>query len=157
MDSIEAFAPSPRSEPLPLASLHQLIDLAAGRPPEEQQRLLLGVADLYCSVGGQAGAPPALTEVFVAMVRAAEQDIRRALAERLADAAWAPADLVRLLAADAIEIARPVIAASPLLLDADLLALLEEASLDHQVQVALRPDLGPCPPAPSSIAASRPS
>jgi len=145
VDSIEAFAPSPRSEPLPLASLHQLIDLAAGRPPEEQQRLLLGVADLYYSVGGQAGAPPALTEVFVAMVRAAEQDIRRALAERLADAAWAPADLVRLLAADAIEIARPVIAASPLLLDADLLTLLEEASLDHQVQVALRPDLGPLP------------
>lgn len=142
MVSIEAFASSPRGEPLPLASLHQLIDLAAARPPEEQQRLLLGVAELYHSVGGQTGAPAALTEVFVAMVRVAEQDIRRILAERLADAAWAPTDLVRLLAADAIEIARPVIAASPLLLDADLMALLQEASLDHQVQVALRPDLG---------------
>lgn len=145
MDSIETLASSRPGEPLPLASLHQLIDLAAGRPPEERQRLLLGVADLYHSVGGQTGAPTALTEVFVAMVRAAEQDIRRALAERLADAAWAPADLVRLLAADAIEIARPVIAASPLLHDAELLALLEEASLEHQVQVALRPGLGPLP------------
>ncbi|MBN9479266.1 MAG: DUF2336 domain-containing protein [Bordetella sp.] len=146
MDSIEAaFASSRPGEPLPLGSLHQLIDLAAGRPPEERRRLLLGVADLYHSVGGQTDAPPALTEVFVAMVRAAEQDIRRVLAERLADAAWAPADLMRLLAADAIEIARPVIAASPLLLDEDLLTLLEEASLEHQVQVALRPNLGPGP------------
>ncbi|AYG95530.1 DUF2336 domain-containing protein [Brevundimonas naejangsanensis] len=142
MGSIEAFEPSRPDEPLPLASLHQLLDLAAGRPPQEQQRLLFGVADLYHSVGGQTRAPGALTEVFIALVRAAERDIRRALAERLADAAWAPADLVRLLAADAIEIARPVIAASPLLLDADLLALLDEASLDHQVQVALRPGLG---------------
>lgn len=145
MDSIVAFASSRSGDPLPLASLHQLIDLAAGRPPQERQRLLLGVADLYHSVGGQADAPPALTEVFIAMVRAAEQDIRRVLAERLADAAWAPADLMRLLAADAIEIARPVIAASPLLRDADLLALLQDASLEHQVQVALRPDLGPGP------------
>lgn len=143
MDSIEALEPSIPGEPLPLASLRQLVDLAAGRPPHEQQRLLFGVADLYHSTGGQAGAPEALTEVFVAMVRAAERDIRRALAERLADATWAPVDLVRLLAADAIEIARPVIAASPLLLDADLLGLLANASLDHQVQVALRPGLGP--------------
>lgn len=143
MGSIEAFEPARPDEPLPLASLHQLLDLAAGRPPHEQQRLLLGVADLYHSVGGQAGAPEPLTEVFVRLARAAERDIRRALAERLADAAWAPVDLVRLLAADAIEIARPVIAASPLLLDADLLVLLEQASLDHQVQVALRPGLGP--------------
>lgn len=142
MGSIEAFEPARPDEPLPLASLHQLLDLAAGRPPHERRRLLFGVADLYHSVGGQAGAPEALTEVFVSLVRAAERDIRRVLAERLADAAWAPVDLVRLLAADAIEIARPVIAASPLLLDADLLTLLEQASLDHQVQVALRPGLG---------------
>lgn len=142
MGSIDAFEPSRPDEPLPLASLHQLLDLAAGRPPHEQQKLVLGVADLYRSAGGQARAPEALAEVFVAMVRAAERDIRRALAERLADAAWAPVDLVRLLAVDAIEIARPVIAASPLLLDEDLLALLHEASLDHQVQVALRPGLG---------------
>lgn len=141
MGSIEAFPARP-DEPLPLANLHQLLDLAAGRPPHEQRRLLFGVADLYHSVGGQAGAPEALTEVFVSLVRAAERDIRRVLAERLADAAWAPVNLVRLLAADAIEIARPVIAASPLLHDADLLALLEQASLDHQVQVALRPGLG---------------
>lgn len=140
--TIVAFEPSRAAEPLPLGSLDQLIGLAAGRPPHEQQRLLFGVADLYRSVGGQTSAPEALTDVFVGLVRAAERDIRRALAERLADAAWAPADLVRMLAADAIEIARPVIAASPLLADADLLMLLNEASLDHQVQVALRPGLG---------------
>lgn len=142
MGSFEASKSPKPDEPIPLAALDQLIDLAARRSPDERKRLLIGVADLYYSVGGQASAPQALSEVFVALVRAAEHDIRRALAERLASADWAPVRLMRMLASDAIEIARPVIAASPLLTDADLVALLNEASRDHQIQVALRPHLG---------------
>lgn len=120
---------------LPLSSLEQLVDLAKGQPPERQRGLLIGVADLYRSVGGSDRAPSALADAFIALVRAAEADIRRALSERLADADWAPPGLVRMLAADAIEIARPVIAASPLLQDDDLLKLLAQTSLDHQVQI----------------------
>ena len=126
---------------LPLSSLEQLVDLAKGQPPERQRGLLIGVADLYRSVGGSDRAPSAFADAFIALVRAAEADIRRALSERLADADWAPPGLVRMLAADAIEIARPVIAASPLLQDDDLLKLLAQTSLDHQVQIALRPGL----------------
>lgn len=145
VELIEAYAAPGPHEPLPLSDLHQLIDLAAARSPQERQVLLLGLADLYQSEGGQDHAPQALTEVFVMLVRQAEREIRRVLAERLADADWAPVDLVQGLASDAIEIARPVIAASPLLRDADLLALLQDASRDHQIQVALRPALGEGP------------
>lgn len=144
LDPVRTSAASTLDEGLPLADLHQLIPLSARRSPPERQALLLGLADLYQTVGGQAHAPAGLTEVFSIMVREAEQDIRRVLAERLADAAWAPDELVRQLAADAVEIARPVIASSPLLQDTDLLHLLKTASRDHQIQVALRP----CLPAP---------
>lgn len=130
------------SGPLPVDSLDQLVDLAKGQPPERQHGLLKGVADLYRSTGGRNGAPQALGDAFIALVHVVAADIRQALAERLADADWAPVALVQMLATDAIDIARPVIAASPLLQDGDLLRLLAETSLDHRVQVALRPGLG---------------
>ena len=90
----------------------------------------------------QGGRADALADIFIALTRSAERDIRQALAERLADADWAPAALIQMLAADEIEIARPMIAASPLLLDDDLLQLLVDCSIEHQIEVARRPDLG---------------
>ena len=42
---------------------------------------------------------------------------------------------------DDIEVARPVIASSPLLRDQDLLRILVEATLEHQIEVARRPAL----------------
>ena len=130
------------SQVVPLADLKQLLDLASARSPEDQQRLLMGVASLYESAADHGGAPDALADIFVALTRSAEREIRQILAKRLASADWAPAALVRMLAADEIHIARPVIAASPLLLDDDLLHLLTDCSIEHQIQVALRPDLG---------------
>ncbi len=46
-----------------------------------------------------------------------------------------------MLALDDIEVARPVIASSPLLRDQDLLRILVEATLEHQIEVARRPAL----------------
>ena len=71
----------------------------------------------------------------------AEHDIRRRLAEKLARADWAPPALINVLALDEIEIARPIIAANPLLQDRDLIRLLVEASIEHQIEVACRPCL----------------
>jgi len=127
---------------VPLAGLTQLLDLAKSRSPDDQHRLLMGVASLYESASDHGGAPDALTDIFIALTRSAEREIRQVLAQRLARVEWAPVALVRMLAADEIQIARPVIAASPLLLDDDLLRLLNDCSIEHQIQVALRPDLG---------------
>ncbi|MBX4158863.1 DUF2336 domain-containing protein, partial [Lactiplantibacillus plantarum] len=94
----------------------------------------------------EAAAPPPnvaplLSDIFLTLAAQAERDIRLALAERIADAEWAPPALVNMLALDEIDIARPVIAASPLLKDADLIRLLIEATLEHQIAVARRPRL----------------
>jgi len=75
------------------------------------------------------------------LARQAERDIRKSLSESLATATWAPPALVHMLALDEIEIARPLIANSPLLKDADLIRILIEATIEHQIEVARRPTL----------------
>jgi uncharacterized protein (DUF2336 family) len=123
----------------------QLVDLARSRMPADRDRLLLALADL-CEAGGdaasQASVQELLSSIFMSLVVEAERDMRRRLAEKLAHAAWAPAALINVLALDEIEVARPIIAASPLLHDEDLVRLLVEATIEHQVEVARRPKLG---------------
>ena len=142
MSTVVPLDPAKPSQAVPLAGLNQLLDLARTRSPDDQHRLLMGVAGLYESAAEHGGAPEALADIFVALTRKAEREIRQVLAQRLAKVDWVPAALVRMLAADEIDIARPVIAASPLLRDDDLLQLLADCSIEHQIQVALRPDLG---------------
>ena len=116
-----------------------LLGLARSRAPADRERLLLGVVDL-CAAGQAAAsaatAPPVqalLSSIFMSLVVEAERDIRQRLAEKLATAEWAPPTLINVLALDEIEIARPIIAASPLLQDADLIRLLIEATIEHLV------------------------
>ena len=97
-------------------------------------------------MSGDAAAQPAiqalLSSIFLALVVEAERDMRRRLAEKIADADWAPQALINVLALDEIEVARPIIAASPVLQDEDLVRLLLEATIEHQIEVARRPNLG---------------
>jgi uncharacterized protein (DUF2336 family) len=128
------------------ATTDSLLDLARSRSPADRERLLLAMADL-CEAGGEAQAMSApevqglLSSIFLSLVVEAERDIRQRLAEKLAHAEWAPPALINVLALDEIEIARPVIAASPVLQDADLVRLLAEATIEHQIEVARRPQL----------------
>jgi uncharacterized protein (DUF2336 family) len=131
-----------------IESQERLINLARTRTPADRDRLLLALADL-CRVGGDDGgaaANPAvqdlLSTIFLNLVVEAERDMRRRLAEKLADAEWAPSALINVLALDEIEVARPIIAASPVLKDEDLMRLLLEATIEHQIEVARRPRLG---------------
>jgi uncharacterized protein (DUF2336 family) len=71
-----------------------------------------------------------------------EMSIRIALAERLAGDSAAPHDLIVLLCDDRIEVARPILARSPVLSDADLVRVIENGSEGHQIVVAARPAIG---------------
>jgi uncharacterized protein (DUF2336 family) len=126
-------------------SRERLFQLARSRTPADRDQLLLALIDL-CRAGGEAAAQPEpqalLSSIFLSLVVEAERDMRRRLAEKLADADWAPAALINVLALDDIEVARPIIAASPVLQDADLVRLLLEATVEHQIAVARRPGLG---------------
>jgi uncharacterized protein (DUF2336 family) len=128
-----------------IESRERLVQLARSRTPGDRDRLLLALVEL-CRAGAEAAARPEaqelLSSIFMSLVVEAERDMRRRLAEKLADAAWAPPALINVLALDDIEVARPIIAASPLLRDDDLIRLLVEATIEHQIAVARRPGLG---------------
>lgn len=124
-----------------LSSAAHLLDLARSRNVDDRRRLLLGIAALCDATPPGAEASPILGEIFMVIARQAERDIRKALSDSLASADWAPPALIAMLALDEIEIARPVIANSPLLQDQDLLRVLVEATIEHQIEVARRPRL----------------
>ena len=131
------------------AKTDDLLNLARSRAPADRERLLLAIVDL-CDAGESAAGLMAskpiqalLNSIFMSLVVEAERDIRRRLSEKLAQADWAPSALVNVLALDDIEIARPVIAGSPVLKDHDLVRLLVEATIEHQIEVARRPNIGP--------------
>ncbi len=122
-----------------------LTQLARSRTPGDRERLMLALADLCGQMNAAMHAPPVqalLGSIFLSLVGEAEHDIRRLLAEKLASADWPPNELVNALALDEIEIARPVIATSPILTEEDLSRLLVEATVDHQIEVARRPSIG---------------
>ena len=124
-----------------------LLSLAKSRQPADRERLLLNIVSL-CEMAGVRGdeeaerAKAIIDDLFMTLVLDAERVVRRRLAERIADADWAPKALIHVLALDDIEIARPIIARSPLLDDGDLVRLLVEATLEHQIAVARRPNIG---------------
>jgi len=122
-----------------LSSAAQLLELARGKGVDDRRRLLLGIAALCDATPPGAEASPILGEIFMVIARQAERDIRKALSDSLSSAEWAPPALIAMLALDEIEIARPVIANSPLLKDQDLLRVLVEATIEHQIEVARRP------------------
>lgn len=123
-------------------ALAELLALARLPGSEARQRLLLGVVALCDAQPPSGELSPVLGEIFLALAAQAERDIRKILSERLAQVDWAPRALVNVLALDEIEIARPILANSPVLHDDDLLRVLVEATLEHQIEVARRPNLG---------------
>lgn len=122
----------------------EIMVLAKSRDVADRERLLIGLVDLCHSSAEDLRAPRVqtlLSQVFFDLVFQAEYDIRLRLAENIAAADWAPSALINILAFDDIEIARPIIARSPILADPDLIRLLVEATLEHQIEVARRPDI----------------
>ena len=131
-------SPAPVSPP----AYPDLLALARNPSADSREQLLLGVVALCDARPPTGELSPILGEIFLTLARQAERDVRKLLSERLAQADWAPPALINVLALDEIEIARPVLAVSPVLQDDDLLHILVEATLEHQIEIARRPGLG---------------
>ncbi|PZN98745.1 MAG: hypothetical protein DCF29_20175 [Alphaproteobacteria bacterium] len=101
----------------------------------------MGVLTLCETQGASEESAKAFGDIFLTVADQIERDIRKALATRLAQADWAPHAVVEVLMMDDIEIARPLLASSPVLQDEDMMRVLLEATLEHQIEVAMRPRL----------------
>ncbi len=121
-----------------------LIKLAQDPSPAGRQALVSATADQFLDTG--RAATPAeqklFSDILVKLYGFARQEIRQRLSAALAMADWAPPELVRELALDAIDIARPVISFCPVVTDEILIEVIHNRDFDHRLCIAERPCIG---------------
>ncbi len=126
--------------PEPLSRLQSLVDLARETSDERRRQLLQEVTNLFFDASGsmtdtQRGL---FGDVISRVLPDVQAEARKNLAERLAKLPDAPADVIRMLANDEIEVASPVLSESPVLADADLIAIIQSKGQEHLLSVSKR-------------------
>lgn len=123
--------------------LGELVELARDSSGASRTNLFESVAHLYeCDLPNVSASELALMrEIMRRLIHQVEMSVRLALAERLADDASAPHDLILLLANDRIEVASLVLERSSAFTETDLIAIIRGSTTAHQKIVAGRPDV----------------
>ena len=107
----------------------------------ERRRLLTEtIADLFHG-GGRILTERERTlmfDIMHKMVRDSELSIRRIIGEQLAGVTDVSLELARFLANDDIEVAYPILSDHAVLRDEDLIEIIRNLTLDHQLAVAIR-------------------
>lgn len=109
----------------------------------ERNRLMAHVVQLYSLTTDRVN-PELLAvydDVLVRLADLVEEEALAFVAEKLAPLAQAPRGMVRKLAHEPIQVARPVLEQSPLLSDDDLTQIVEEKGFDHMDAIASRAKL----------------
>lgn len=117
-----------------------LLDLARDKSKSGRKVLTESIADLF------AGSASSLTDrertlmftILQQLVRDAEMAVRRAISEQLADETLLPRELAKILANDQIEVAYPILSKSPVLQDFDLIEVIRQRTLEHQLAITIR-------------------
>ncbi|MGF1462734.1 MAG: DUF2336 domain-containing protein [Maricaulaceae bacterium] len=120
-----------------------MLALARRKDDVSRDRLLLAMGDLCAEGPAEVTAGDAAETIILHLLERAEAQIRLRLAERLADSAWAPHDVLLFLALDDYEIAQPVLNRSAQLSEDDLVQIARDATPKHRIAVARRPDVTP--------------
>lgn len=121
-----------------------ILRLARSRSPADRQRLMLLLARLCTrQESARTEVQVLLRDIVCGLAGQAERDVRRRLAEIVAPSRWAPRELILTLARDEFEVARPIIAESPLLGAEELIQLVNSGDAARGVEVARRRDLPP--------------
>ncbi len=127
---------------MPAASsrLSDLIALAEQPSSERRRELLRSVTDMFFAHDGHGAGEMALfDEVMNRLAGDMETAVRAELSQRLAAAPAAPSNLLRSLASDHIDVARPVLEQSASLSDADLVHVARTQGQEHLRAISQRP------------------
>jgi uncharacterized protein (DUF2336 family) len=123
--------------------LTRLINLARDRSPDARADMVDAIGAFVVDRADTASVAEMslASDVLQRLMRDVETTVRRKLAERLAPEPKAPPALIRLLANDEAEVARPVLAASEALQDEDLLEVVRHKTMQHRLAISLRRDI----------------
>jgi uncharacterized protein (DUF2336 family) len=117
-----------------------LLELARKRSSEGRSDLAAAISDLFDGEGAVLTdrERALMYEILHGVVRDTEMAVRKLVSSRLADRADAPMELVSLLANDDIEVAFPVLSENMVLKDEQLIDVVRQRTLEHQMAVAIR-------------------
>lgn len=126
--------------------VRQLALLAREKAPVQRRAIAATIAQMFLERDRRlsSGERTVVTEVIRPLIHDVEIRIRRELAKVLAtheDADSIPRELFVALANDEIEVAYPILKASPVLTDPELIEVINKRSSAHRVAIAQRPGL----------------
>ena len=116
---------------------HKLYSLAKTRHPEARAELAELMSELL-TIGLKPPENELVIDVLMSLIRQAEQDLKQAVAERLASMDEAPLRLAVHLANDEITVAAPILRRSRVLNDTDLLYIVKSQTEGHWRAIAGR-------------------
>src|SRR5690606_15858288 len=118
----------------------RLFALAQEKSEKSRRLLVENIADLFLAPEGRLTEHQRMlmTDILYKLLSELELAVRKELAANLAAREEAIPELVKLLANDQIEIARPVLERSEVLRDQDLIEVVKMRSEEHRLSVAIR-------------------
>lgn len=126
-----------------LGSVHSLYlyKLARDKSPEGQRTFAKSISDVFLEYHPSLSKRERrlMYEILQQTVHQAEMGIRKNVSERLARIEGVPRELAKILANDEIEVAFPIISMSDALLDEDLVEIIHNRSVEHQLAITKRP------------------
>lgn len=126
-----------------ILSYQDLIALARDKSHESRSALFGAISDLATDGDTMLTATDRrlMQDIISSLIEDMELSVRHALALRLAESSDAPHELIVCLANDDITVAREVLLKSTLLRDPELVEIIQHRTMEHQVAVAMRPEL----------------
>ncbi|QYF86046.1 DUF2336 domain-containing protein [Brevundimonas sp. PAMC22021] len=119
--------------------LPDLIALAGEASSDKRRLLLRELTDHFFGAPSRSAAETALYDTILSDLAAEmETAVRAELAQRFSETSQAPRGLIRRLARDELEVAGPVLRASPVLTDQDLIDVVQSQGQGHLREVSSR-------------------
>ena len=119
---------------------HSLMGGQQGGTRTARSLLTRRLADIVCLPSSRVSPQERwiVADVLDEMLRTAEPELRRRVAERLAEQGEAPPQLLRRLALDSYDIAAPILERSQALTDFDMMEIAGKGDLKHRIALARR-------------------
>lgn len=117
-----------------------LLRLARGNTEASRAMLAREVSGLFEQKGKMLNDRERflMFDILHRIVREVEISIRQAISSQLSQAADAPRNLIKLLANDEIEVAFPILSQSTVLGDDDLIEIIHQRAMEHQLAISIR-------------------
>ena len=117
-----------------------LLKIAREKSVERRRLLMETITDLFHGDGKvlTERERAMMFDIMHKMVRDAELSLRRIIGQQLADVPDMPRELALFLASDDIEVAYPILTDHEVLRDEDLIEIVHNRTLEHQLAVAIR-------------------